>query len=153
MISEETLEVRMDAFRRRCVELGLAYTHQRMVIYKALASTDAHPTPESIYEQVRREIPAISLGTVYKNIRTFTEAGLLREVNVLHDSLRLDANLGNHHHLVCVRCKTVIDVPSENIEPVNLILPLPDGFQLKRTTVELLGVCSQCSESVLEKEN
>jgi Fur family peroxide stress response transcriptional regulator len=135
----------MDFFRRRCLELGLACTHQRMVIYKALASTDSHPTPESIYEQVKREIPAISLGTVYKNIRTFTEAGLLREVSVLHDSLRLDANLGDHHHLVCVRCKAVFDVPNSEVAPVRLRKPLPEGFRLERCTVEFLGVCAQCA--------
>jgi Fur family peroxide stress response transcriptional regulator len=135
----------MDLFRQRCLELGLACTHQRMVIYKALASTTAHPTPEAIYEQVKREIPAISLGTVYKNIRTFTDAGLLREVSVLHDSLRLDANLGDHHHLVCVRCKAIFDVPETEVTPVQLREPLPDGFRLERCSVLFLGVCAQCA--------
>ncbi len=77
------LEERMEFFRERCRELGLALTHQRMVIYRALAASREHPTPESIYEQVRQEVPSISLGTVYKSIRTFSDAGLLREVNLL----------------------------------------------------------------------
>ena len=145
VIPEPVLQHRMDLFRLRCVELGLTCTHQRMVIYRALAATDSHPTPESIYEQVRQEVPAISLGTVYKNIHTFTAVGLLREVNVLHDSLRLDANLEIHHHLVCVQCKTVIDVPEENVEPVQLRNPLPAGFRLERCSVEMLGVCANCA--------
>jgi Fur family peroxide stress response transcriptional regulator len=145
MISDATLAQRMELFRQRCQHLGLACTHQRQVIYRALAASDSHPTPEAVYDQVKREIPAISLGTVYKNIRTFTEAGLLREVNVLHDSLRLDANLGNHHHLVCTRCKRVADVPDRDLAPVRLRNSLPDGFQLERCTVELLGICADCS--------
>ncbi|MCZ2148641.1 MAG: transcriptional repressor [Bryobacterales bacterium] len=145
MNPEDSLRHRMDLFRQRCLELGLAYTHQRMVIYKALASTNTHPTPETVYEQVKREIPAISLGTVYKNIRTFTEAGLLREVTVLHDSLRLDANLGDHHHLVCVRCKAIFDAPENEVTPVPLPESLPDGFRLERCSVLFLGVCAQCA--------
>lgn len=145
MVPEALLHHRMSQFRERCQQLGLAYTHQRMIIYRALASSDAHPTPEAIYEQVRREIPAISLGTVYKNIKVFTEAGLLREVNILHDSLRLDANLGNHHHLVCTRCKAVIDIPEEKLEPVQLRGDLPDGFVPGRFTVEILGICATCA--------
>ncbi len=136
----------MADFRRRCVHLGLAFTHQRMVIYRAFASTDAHPTPESVYERVRGDIPSISLATVYKNIRTFVDHGLLREVNVLHDSARLDANLENHHHLVCVRCKSVTDIPEDQVHPVQLRGPLPEGFRLKRSSVELLGICARCAE-------
>lgn len=136
----------MTLFQQRCLDLGLACTHQRMVIYRAIAASQAHPTPEAVYEQVRREMPTISLGTVYKNIRTFTQAGLLREVNILHDSLRLDANLGEHHHLVCLRCKTIIDIPHENLAPVQLNRGLPPGFELKRATIELLGVCANCAD-------
>lgn len=145
MISDEVLTHRMAQFRLRCQQLGLACTHQRMIIYRALASTDTHPTPEAIYDRVKREVPAISLGTVYKNIKVFTEAGLLREVNVLHDSLRLDANLWNHHHLVCTRCKAVIDIPEEKLEPVRLRGELPGGFLPDRCTVEILGICASCA--------
>lgn len=145
MIPKAEVERRMALFRERCRESGLACTHQREIIYRALASTEEHPTPETVYARVKREIPAISLGTVYKNIRTFTEAGLLREVNVLHDSQRLDANLGDHHHLVCMHCKRVTDVPAKDVAPVRLKGTLPEGFRLERCTVELLGVCPRCA--------
>jgi Fur family peroxide stress response transcriptional regulator len=138
---------RMDLFRQRCVELGLALTHQRLVIYQALAASEQHPTPESIYEQVRQQVPSISLGTVYKNIRTFVEAGLLREVSLLHDSLRLDANLTSHHHLVCIRCKSIQDLPAEAVEPVRLKQLPPGGFRPERYSVEVLGLCANCAEA------
>lgn len=92
------------------------------------------------------EIPSISLGTVYKNIRTFIDCGLLAEVNVLHDAQRLDANLDSHHHLVCTQCKSVTDVQDEQVGPVQLRDALPEGFRLKRCTVELLGICASCAE-------
>lgn len=145
-VSSRDLEQRLDFFRRRCRELGLSLTHQRMVIYRALAASTQHPTPESIYEQVRQDVPSISLGTVYKSIRTFAEVGLLREVNLLHDSLRLDANLSSHHHLVCVRCKSIQDLPEESLGPVRLKQKAPGGFRAARYSVEVLGLCAECAD-------
>lgn len=136
---------RMDFFRQRCAESGLAFTHQRYVIYRALAGSGDHPTPESVYEQVRREVPSISLGTVYKNIRTFLDAGLLREVTLLHESQRLDANMAPHHHLVCVCCRSVRDLDDESLEPVRLRRRLPRGFRMRGAAIELHGVCAVCA--------
>ncbi len=135
-------------FRRRCRELGLASTHQRQVIYRLLAETNVHPSPEAIYEKVRREIPSISLGTVYKNIKVFVDAGLIREVNTLHERLRLDANLEPHHHLVCARCKKVEDLPEDGLEPIRFRGRLPKGFRPERTVVEVVGLCAECSFGV-----
>jgi len=135
----------MAHFRQRCQELGLAYTHQRQVIYRLLAGTDAHPSPEAVYEKVRREMPSISLGTVYKNIKVFVDAGLVHEVSPLHETLRLDANLDPHHHLVCESCKKVQDLPEEEVEPIRFRGRLPKGFQPGRTVVEVIGLCAECA--------
>ncbi|MBM3736387.1 MAG: transcriptional repressor [Acidobacteria bacterium] len=135
----------MQNFRDRCVELGMPLTHQRLVIYEALASTDEHPTPEAVFERVRKKIPSISLATVYKNIRSFADAGLLREVSLLHESLRLDANLADHHHLVCERCKSVTDLPHDALAPVRMKINPPDRFQVHRFNVEVLGLCARCA--------
>src|SRR5438876_775162 len=75
-----------DQFRLLCGEHGLAVTHQRQVIYQALLSMLDHPSPEAVYEKVRKQIPSISLATVYKNIKTFVDSGLLREVSLHHGS-------------------------------------------------------------------
>ncbi len=139
------LERKMDHFRRRCRELGLAFTHQRQVIYRLLAGTDTHPSPEAVYEKVRREIPSISLGTVYKNIKVFVSAGLVREVNPLHETLRLDANLQPHHHMVCANCKKVGDLPEDGLEPIRFRGKLPNGFRPARTVVEVIGLCAACA--------
>ena len=139
------MEQRLELFRERCAAAGLAVTHQRQVIYRELAATAEHPTPEAIYERVRESIPEISLATVYKNIKIFTEAGLLREVSLLHDSQRLDANLQPHHHLICVQCKSVADLPTDALEPVRPAGRLPNDFSAERFSVDVLGYCSRCA--------
>jgi len=120
-------------------------THQRWVIYRILAGTDQHPTPEETFEQVRKEIPSISLATIYKNIKTFVEAGLLREMSTPDQTMRLDANLESHHHLVCASCGTILDLSEDSVAPVQINKTLPQGFRVESYSVSFLGLCGQCA--------
>lgn len=135
----------LDYFRRRCKEQGLAFTHQRHVIYEAIVDSRGHPTPESIYERVRQRIPSISLGTVYKNVKTFLDTGVLKEVTLHHGTLRLESNLAPHHHLVCSSCKSIVDIDESAVEPVQAPKTgLPAGFSIKQYRVEFVGLCKSC---------
>ncbi len=134
----------MHRFRARCSELGLAATHQRQAIYRAMAGSEEHPQPEAIYRRVKRLIPAISLATVYKNLKTFVAMGLLREVGSEPGSYRLDANLDRHHHLVCVRCKAVVDFYDARLDRIRATQSHPKNFRILRYQVEALGVCPAC---------
>ena len=137
--------VAVQEFRDRCRAAGLALTHQREIIFRTVYEMRSHPTPEAIYERVREQIPSISLGTVYKNLKTFLDTGLLREVSPMHGSLRVDANTDDHHHLVCTECRTMIDLNEDDLEPARLRRPLPEGFVLKRCAVEFYGLCPRCA--------
>ena len=135
----------LDDFRRRCKEQGLAFTFQRQVIYEAVVDSREHPTPELIYEQVRQRIPSISLGTIYKNVKTFLDSGVLKEVTLHHGSLRLESNMTPHHHLVCSSCKAIFDIEESAVEPVQLPkTKLPVGFAIKQCRVEFVGLCKSC---------
>lgn len=135
----------VQGFRDRCRAAGLAVTHQRQIIFSTVYELRSHPTPEAIYEKVREQIPSISLGTVYKNLKTFLDTGMLREVNPLHGSLRVDANTDDHHHLICTECHSMIDLADDDLEPARLRRPLPQGFVLKRCAVEFYGLCLNCA--------
>jgi Fur family peroxide stress response transcriptional regulator len=136
-----------EQLRERCKQAGLALTHQRLVIYGELLRMGEHPSPEAVYERVRSKLPTLSLATVYNNIKTFVEHGLLAEVSVHHGSLRLDGNTEPHHHLVCTQCRAIEDLHEEDFEPIRLKKPLPKGFAVHRLSVEVLGLCKQCSKN------
>ena len=138
------VDVRMEEFARRCKDAGLATTHQRTVIYRVLVESRDHPSPELVYERVSREIPEISRATVYKNIHTFVDAGLLREVSEFHQTNRLDANLERHHHLICTSCKKVVDYKDERLDRIQASLAQPDGFQVSEYRAEVRGLCPAC---------
>ncbi len=142
----------LDDFRRRCKEQGLAFTFQRQVIYEAVVDSREHPTPEMIYEQVRQRIPSISLGTIYKNVKTFLDSGVLKEVTLHHGSLRLESNMTPHHHLVCSSCKAIFDIEESAVEPVQLpARELPAGFSIKQCRVEFVGECKSCQTASRRK--
>jgi Fur family transcriptional regulator, peroxide stress response regulator len=147
-VAPAAIAAHLAGFQELCRERGFALTHQRQVIYREMLLMGGHPSPEAVYERVRQEIPSISLGTVYKNIKTFVDTGLLREVSLHHGSLRLEANFEPHHHLVCTKCREIFDVPEKDLAPVRHTQfrgILPKGFRIEKISVELLGVCGPCA--------
>lgn len=134
-------------FRELCRRHGLAVTHQRAVIYDSLMSAPGHPSPEEVYEVVRRQIPSISLATVYKTLHTFVESGVLREVSPHHGSIRVDPTTKPHHHLVCTNCKAVLDLDEEALKPPQIVGKIPKGFRVRSVSIELHGLCQKCSKS------
>ena len=130
-------------FRELCAARGIAVTQQRQVLYDVMRGMPGHPSPEEVYAEVRREIPAISLATVYKNSHLFVESGVLRSVSLHHGSQRVEMNEREHHHMVCSRCKGIQD-----FEAPEDTLPwrgrLPGGFLVERCSVDLIGLCAAC---------
>ncbi len=141
-------ELSVADLRERCHQAGLSLTHQRLVIYEQLMLMGDHPSPEAIYERVRKKLPSLSLATVYNNIKIFVEHGLLRELSIHHGSLRLESNLDPHHHLVCTKCKVIEDIDESAFQPVRLKKSLPQGFAVHRFSVEVLGLCNKCSRNI-----
>jgi Fur family transcriptional regulator, peroxide stress response regulator len=137
-----------EPFRDLCERHGLAVTHQRQIIFESLTEMRGHPSPEALYEVVRKAIPSISLATVYKNLKTFEEHGLIREVSPHHRSARFETNPAPHHHLICLRCKAIVDVPASDIEPVRLRKRAPAGFRVERYNVEMIGYCGNCAKQI-----
>jgi Fur family peroxide stress response transcriptional regulator len=137
------MAVRSD-FRELCHARGLAATRQRQIIYETVLTTPGHPSPEAIFERVQKKIPSISLATVYNNLHTFLESEMLQEVSLHQKSLRIETNLHPHHHLICVNCKSITDLDERQLQPLKF-RKKPQGFQIKRVSVDILGLCSMCS--------
>jgi Fur family peroxide stress response transcriptional regulator len=134
-------------FRELCQRHHLAATHQRQLIYEAVMAMPVHPNPEAIYDKVKKRIPSLSLATVYKNVHTFLDSGVLREVSLHHGSLRVEPNAQAHHHLICVKCKSIIDLEESSFRPALSKEKLPRGFQVKRIAIDVIGVCQACSSA------
>lgn len=119
-------------------------TQQRKVIYDILASTKAHPTADWIYDQVRKYIPNISLGTVYRNLKVLKDEGLIIEINDGKQS-RFDARTDRHYHFKCDICDRIYDVEPEMVQFRFDSSNLKEaGFFVSRVNVEFNGICKNC---------
>jgi Fur family peroxide stress response transcriptional regulator len=144
------LEDKIKRFIEVCREKGLKVTHQRLVIYRAIAGSTDHPSADMVYQEVRRKHPTISLATVYKTLETLKKVSLVCEVGPFHENARYEANLAHHHHLICTRCKRITDLD----ETVLSAICLPDHLkehQVLGHTVWVRGLCPDCDEKGTEK--
>jgi Fur family peroxide stress response transcriptional regulator len=122
---------------------GLQVTYQRLAIYQALYLTKQHPSAETIYQQVRKRFPMISLGTVYKTLEKFYEVGLIQKVSPITEVARYDALTEPHHHLVCLECQSIQDADSMDGEP-RVTVSEKNGFRVVRQQIVLHGYCPAC---------
>jgi Fur family transcriptional regulator, peroxide stress response regulator len=144
-ISKAEIERRMRRFTETCQANGLKITHQRTEVFHELAGTEDHPDAETIYQNVRRRVPAISRDTVYRTLATLEEHGLIRKAEILSSRGRYDANTERHHHFICTECGRVRDFYSDKLDE----LPIPKSVatlgRVESSHVQLRGTCSTCA--------
>ena len=101
-----------DRVLRQALEAnGQRFTEQRAAVYRFLNATAAHPTADEVFLHVRQEVPGISLATVYKSLETLVGCGLAVKLTYGDGSARYDGRTDDHHHLRCVACGDVMDLP------------------------------------------
>ncbi len=118
-------------------------TNQRKLIYEVLKNTDIHPTADWIYEQVRKEISNISLGTVYRNLKVLKEEGKIIEISDGKQS-RFDARTDKHFHFKCTSCGGIFDVDKDGIIEVNQSKLANMGYFIHDLDVVFVGTCFKC---------
>ena len=118
------------------------YSRQRELIYNALMNTQSHPTAETIYKQLRVDVPKLSLATVYRNLKQLESAGLIVAIETNQGSVHYDADVSTHGHFICEECGKIIDV---DLPPAQIELAQKEGFEVKRSKVVLYGKCPNCA--------
>jgi len=125
-------------------------TRQRALILKILRSTNNHPTADWIYNQVRKEIPDISLGTVYRNLRLLKEMGEIQELQWGSTYSRFDGNPREHYHFNCVNCGRVMDVDIEIQQSLEKLVEEKHGWKVTGHRLEFWGLCHDCQDEPRE---
>jgi len=138
---------KMREFQKICRSNGLKLTHQRIQIFSELASSSEHPSAESIYKRLVSRYPSLSLDTVYRTLFTFEKLGIISKVQALDDRARFDGNPLPHHHMVCTKCKNIIDFYWPAFDDMQLPHETKKWGRVKSIQVELRGVCDSCMEA------
>ncbi len=119
-------------------------TKQLEVVWHEVADDTSHPTADQIYERVRKQIPNISLGTVYRNLQKLVAEGQL-QVLTLGRTQHFDPLVDRHQHFICESCGRVYDVfvgEDEEILPSSL---RQRGFTVTSHQLAFYGECKSCS--------
>ena len=123
---------------------GTKRSKQRDKVYQALKRTRSHPTAEWIHEQVRGELPHVSLGTVYRNLHVLKDQGKIRELDFGEGSRRYDAFLEEHYHFVCERCGKVSDLTVATQTDLNERVKSSVDGVVRSHRLDFFGICSNC---------
>ncbi|MDD3587978.1 MAG: transcriptional repressor [Thermoguttaceae bacterium] len=137
----------MEQFKKRCHELNLAATPQRVRIYEYVTSVTTHPSADQVYEVVREVFPTISRTSVYRILDTFARHDLIKRLVHPGTAVRYDGNTKRHFHLYCTRCNTVFDLFRLELFSEfsrEAILEAAGDFNVLDYSVVFTGICSCC---------
>src|SRR5262245_50213250 len=105
-------------------------TQQLEETYRVLCVQQDHPTAEQVFKRVRRRIPSVSLGTVYRNLEKLRVRGEIRVVRVRDEAARYDAVTDEHDHFVCDNCGAVLDIRLDRSE-AHIRALQRDGYKVR----------------------
>ena len=121
-------------------------TRQRTVILEELRKLTCHPTADELCDIVRRRLPHISLGTVYRNLDHLAEEGIVLRLDMAGKSKRYDGNIQPHQHVCCIYCGRVADVYPPNGQKASIEGVEAPGFsRIVDARIEFDGVCDECT--------
>lgn len=117
---------------------------QRDEILRVLKATKSHPSADWIYSEVRKTIPNISLGTVYRNLARLTADGAIQKLDVGQGCERYDGNSALHYHVVCTDCGCVTDIDAEPPFTLNEWAAEKFGGDIFSHSAVFVGRCIKC---------
>jgi Fur family peroxide stress response transcriptional regulator len=144
MMRTDRIQQRMKQFELLCRERGLPLTMQRRAVLEVMLGRKDHPTADQICDDLRRRLPTISRMTVYRILNTLVQTGMITKICHPGSAVRFDPKIHQHHHLVCLRCESIVDIESPRLNEV----PWPNvrdlGFEISDYHIHFRGACAKC---------
>lgn len=139
-------EQRDDVLQRYMAQHGLKSTRQRSLIIDTFFDLDGHHTVEDLWARVRQQDSKVSVATVYRTMKLLSDCGLAHARNFGDGQTRYEAAVGRHHHdhLICTRCKLIVEFENDRIEQMQDEVARKHGFSVISHKMELYGLCRKC---------
>jgi len=126
------------------LDSNMRLTSQRQVILEELKKVKSHPTANEIYDMVRKRLPRIGLGTVYRNLDLLAERGIINKLEVCGEQKRFDGNTSPHYHIRCNHCNRVEDIFIERDIELEKNAASCCNYKILDHHVQFSGICSKC---------
>ncbi len=124
----------------------LKITPQRLAIMKYLDEHRTHPTADRIYIDLKEKNPALSKTTVYNSVETLKEHGIIQSLTISGSESRYDFENKMHHHFLCKKCGTIIDI---DIKCPNIGKIIESGHNVEEVHGYFKGICKKCMKKGL----
>ena len=139
----------------RLKESGARLTEPREIVLKILHDSNDHLSATDIYVQAHRLNPSIGLTTVYRTLDMFAQLGIVQKFEFGEGTARFELmdspdGKGHHHHLVCLKCKKIIDYSDmmddekEFLTKIEGQLEIKHNFKILDHLIRFYGVCNEC---------
>jgi len=122
-------------------ERGIVATPQRVAVWKFLGQKEGHYCVESVYNEIKKIFPTISLATIYTILETFKNANIVQELNIRKNRICYDTCIHNHHHFLCKNCEKIYDI---DIECKNAKKEKICGHKVEDIHGYFYGICKNC---------
>lgn len=146
--SKKQIDEMMDNFIHSCRAAGLKITHQRVQTYRTLLLKPDHPTVETIHKRMLPQLPTISLDTVYRTLTTLEEHRLVARIQTSESQARYEAVFSPHHHIICSKCKAVMDFEWPEVDQLEPPQEVKDWGRVNTKTIVIYGYCANCTPDV-----
>ena len=141
-------QARLETMIGKLRDRDFRITPQRLAVLKILAESNGHPSVEDIFRQVRPDFPTTSLATIYKTVNLLKEIGEVVELDFSDVSNRYDGNRPYPHpHLICTKCRTIMDPDMVTVEDLSKELARKTGYQILSHRLDFFGVCPHCQKN------
>ncbi|MBR4027837.1 MAG: transcriptional repressor [Lachnospiraceae bacterium] len=122
----------------------IKHSRQREAIQCNLSQRYDHPTAETIYMDIKKEFPNISLGTVYRNLTLLSDLGKIQKISTGVGPDRFDGNPKPHTHFQCRNCNCVLDIQLENTDSLNTNAAKNFSGIIEESYIQFFGLCENC---------
>jgi Fur family transcriptional regulator, peroxide stress response regulator len=139
----ETIKASRALLSERLATSGLRPTRQREHVYRVLLLRRDHPAADEVFLRAKRDMPGISMATVYNCLDALVRCDLVRLVVLDRGATRFCSNMEEHCHYYCAECGAVFDVPLSASAPLSA--PQPKGFKVDHYELAVHGVCADCA--------
>lgn len=135
--------------RGKLSEGGYKMTPQRKEILRIFVEHTGHMSAEDVYKILREKDSDIGLATVYRALDLLSELGILVRMDFGDGCARYELNtvdpkIHHHHHLICLKCKKVIEFEEDLLEMLEAYIEKKSGFKILNHEVKFFGYCSEC---------
>mgnify|MGYP002510136986 CR=1 FL=1 len=131
--------------------IGKKRSIQRETLLNILRGTNTHPTADWLYQEARKVLPNISLGTVYRNLAMMSECGHILKLDFGTDSDHFDGDISPHYHFFCKQCGKIIDLLLPYDSRINDLAEQDDCGTILGHSLHFQGICQDCLTKTKDK--